>query len=327
VRKTMILLPLLMLMTSCGLFKVLEPGTEVSKTETGSMTVSTGTAIVELNLPVNITIGQSPTADITWNVKKKVQAASVRRGEKALEEMAFQKTSEGSSDKMTISQPEIDNFYVFKVGIEGTILIPATVTVVRISTTSGEIALNGSGTVFGELNLKTTSGMINLKDFSIADNGKLKLECTSGNLVMDGTRMGNGSQADIDCTSGMADLTMSVMSNTGLDVKITSGMLIFRNSFLKGVLGVFKTTSGSMDLQTSGITGGTSLTANVTSGSLDFSTSTANSIAFDLSTTSGSISVAGKYGFSAHGSSMTHQMNGSANSVTARVTSGSITLK
>jgi hypothetical protein len=326
--KKIILLGLLVLsLPSCKFLDILMPGTEVSRVESGSISPGAATALV-LDFPAKLTIISTAGSDIIYSITKKVQAASVVEGDKALDGMAFKKSQSGSEQSISMSSPKIDAWYIYGVSVEGTIQIPASITILRCSASSGNLEIDGGGISFVKMDLRTTSGQLDVRNFSLMSNGVFSGIVESGNLNVNAGNVGKNSAFTFSDQSGSADINVSSLDGSTVTGTVASGSLHFNNSTLYAPTTItLSVTSGSLDVNTGDFSGtGSLISLNDTSGGINFSTSLNNHVSFDLKTTSGSIYAEPKYGAPGPDNVMNFSRNGGGNTVRIRCTSGGIHL-
>ena len=327
-KKYLIMLSVFMLFTSCKFLDIMMPGTEISRNDSRSIPIGGSVTTLSLDFASKLNIVRSSGATINYNIKKKVQAASVVEGDKALDKMVFKVPSDSTSQTISMSSPKIDNFNIYGVSVEGTIEIPAQITIVRVRCDSGKIDINAGGLTFNGLDLGVISGGIEACDFSIQSNGLLTLSSTSGGIDVQGNTIGKGAQAVITSSSGGSYLDFTTLDRCKITGNVTSGGFTLKNQSMTAADISAEVTSGSLKLNTETMVGnGSVIYLKTTSGGITFSTSPNNSLIFDLKATSGGISIDNKYGDHSNNSEAAFILNGGGNSVTIRATSGGINLK
>ena len=218
------------------------PGTEVSRPESGTIDTTGGFNTLTIDLSAKLTITSVSGSKIIYNLTKKVQAASVVEGDKALDNMRFQKSQTGGGSTITMTVPEVDSWNIYAVSVEGTIQIPANVTVLKCSISSGSLDIDAGGTTFSDMELSLTSGQINAKNFSIANGGifredrnlrRYEHRCQYDRPEFHLFFHGNSGHVDINLasidqgsvkgsvTSGSLKFTSSKITNSSINLEIT----------------------------------------------------------------------------------------------------------
>ncbi len=328
-KRMLIIVSILLMVTSCKFLDIMMPGTEISRNDVGSIAIGGSVNTLSLDFASKLNIVRTSGSAINYNIKKKVQAASVVEGDKALDKMVFRVPSDATSQSISMSSPKIDQFNIYDVSVEGTIEIPAQISVVRCRCDSGKINIDAGNLTLSELDLRVFSGSIEARHFSILSNGLLALSSSSGGMDVQGNTIGKNAKAVITSSSGGSHLDFTTLDQCQVTGNATSGGFHLKNQSMTAADISVEVTSGSLKLETDTMVGnGSKIYLNATSGGVIFSTSPNNSLIFDLKATSGGISIDDKYGD--HSGSHTEAsfiLNGGGNPVKIRTTSGGINLK
>jgi hypothetical protein len=328
-KRILIIITILLLATSCKFLDILMPGTEISRNDTGSISVGPGVTTLSLDFASKLRIVRSTGSTINYNIKKMVQAASVVEGDKALDLMVFKVPADATSQTISMGSPKIDQFNIYDISVEGTIEIPPQITVVRARCDSGTLDIDAGDLAFGELDLRVISGGIKARNFSILSNGILTLSSTSGGINALCHTIGKNAKAIITSSSGGSYLDFTTLDQCKITGNVTSGGFYLNNETMTAADISVEVTSGSLKVDTESMVGnGSVIYLNATSGGISFSTSPNNSLIFDLKATSGGIWIDSRYGnHSDHDNEAAFILNGGGNSVKIRATSGGISLR